>query len=181
MKETDFRIQKKWPSKRAALSLLLIYAVFIPIYLYFGLQPDSNISVSAYAKEISEASSVVEIPGISLSAPVSEATLDGRTLSVPNYIIGKYQTYKNKILLMGHSSTVFSGLSDIKIGDEVFYEGRSYRVVSKEIRPKSEIAMREILKNEEVPTITLMTCAGEYLSGQDYSHRLIVNAVVRGE
>ena len=181
MKESDFRIQRKWPSKRVVLGVLSVYAIAIPVYLYFGFQSSSSVSVSAYAKEISEASGLVEIPGISLSAPVSEATLDGRTLSVPNYIIGKYQTYENKVLLMGHSSTVFKGLPNIMVGDKISYNGRSYRVFSKEVLPKSEISMREILKDEEVPTITLMTCAGEHISGQDYSHRLVINAVVSGE
>ena len=62
------------------------------------------------------------------------------------------------------------------VGDEVVYDGESYVIVSEEVRAKAEISMREILRNETEPTLVLMTCSGEHIEGQDYSHRLIIYA-----
>ena len=157
-----------------------MYAMAGAAYFYLGSQPNFSGEASAYAREAAEASGVLEIPSISLSAPVSDAELSGRKLSVPDYIVGKYFSYEDRVLLMGHSSTVFAKLSEVKVGDEISYGGRVYKVASREIRPKAEISMQEILEDTGEPTLVLMTCAGEHVSGQDYSHRLIVNAVVSG-
>lgn len=180
MEGTGFRIRTNRPFERVALGLFLACAVIVPVFLYTGSQSGFSGRALAYAKEVQEASGVLEMSSISLSAPVSEVALSGRELSVPNYIVGKYQTNENKVLLMGHSSTVFADLDKVEVGDKFSYNGQSYLVVSKEIKAKSEISMREILEDEGVPILTLMTCAGENLSGQDYSHRLIVDAVMSG-
>lgn len=170
----EFRIRTHFTRKRVATGLFVFYAVAIPVYLYFGFQP-SGVS-AAYAEEVRSATGNLQIPSISLSAPISEVKLDGRVLIAPDYIVGRYHAHENKTFVMGHSSTVFSGLKEVMIGDEIIYDGESYEVVSKEIRAKSEISMREILKDETVPTLVLMTCAGEHIEGQDYSHRLIIYA-----
>ncbi len=181
MEGNEFKIRARRPSKRVTFGLLSVYALLVPVYFAVGFQPGFSGKVSAYAREVQSASGLLEIPSISLSAPVSRVELAGRKLSVPNYIVGKYQSYENKVLLMGHSSTVFADLSKIQAGNEISYDGQVFEVVSKEVREKSEISMKEILRDEEKLTLTLMTCFGEHISGQDYSHRLIVNAVVRGE
>lgn len=180
MENAEFRIRTGRPFRRTILGVFLVYAVAGAAYLYLGVQPSFSGKASAYAKEAAEASGVLEIPSISLSAPVSNVELSGRKLSVPDYIVGRYFSYENRVLLMGHSSTVFTKLSDVKVGDEISYNGQVYRVTSREIRPKAEISMREILEDVGEPTLVLMTCAGEHVSGQDYSHRLIIDAVMSG-
>ena len=77
---------------------------------------------------------------------------------------------------MGHSSTVFQNLKKVQTGDKIIYDGEEFTVIHREILEKSEISMREILRDEEEPTLVLMTCSGEHISGQDYSHRLILYA-----
>lgn len=182
MKEAEFSIRTKKLPRKVALLFLPIYILTVVTFLCFSSSPNFPAQVSAYAQEILNASSgFLEIPSISLSAPVSTVSLSGRTLQVPDYIVGKYQVYENKVLLMGHSSTVFLELKNIKIGDQISYGGQVYQVISKEVRPKAEISMKEILKDEDKPMLTLMTCSGEHISNQDYSHRLIIDAVMSSE
>lgn len=178
MEGTGFRIRTNGLSQKVIFGLFFGCIIMTVVCLLAG--PQSSFS-EVYAKEVAEASSVLEIPSISLLVPVSKASLSGRTLSVPDYIVGEYKTYENKVLLMGHSSTAFANLSVVQLGDKISYDGVEYEVVSKEVKPKSEISMREILEDNGKKTIILMTCAGQHVSGKDYSHRLIVNAVVRGE
>lgn len=175
--EEEFRVLVRRDRRRVIMGLVAFYALAVPAYLYLGFQPSGN-TVLAYAEEAKTATGGLAIPSIGLAAPVSDVELNGRVLSAPNYIVGRYQSYDNKVLVMGHSSTVFQKLSEVSVGDEIFYDGQSFKVVSREIKAKSEILMREILKDEKEPTIVLMTCSGEHISGQDYSHRLIVNAVM---
>ena len=174
MKDASFRIRTR---RNLVVGFLTLFMAVLAL-VCVGLRPSFS---EAYAKEAAEASGVLEMPSISLLVPVSKATLSGRTLAVPEYIVGEYKIYENKVLLMGHSSTAFAGLSEVGLGDEVIYNGVVYKVIAKEIKPKSEISMRELLEDDGEKAIVLMTCAGQHISGQDYSHRLIVNAVVRGE
>ena len=173
--EEEFRVRVRRDKRKLVIGLLAFYLVAIPVYLYFGFQPSGNM-VMAYAEEAKTATGSLAIPSIDLVAPMSDVELNGRVLSAPNYIVGRYQSYDNKVLVMGHSSTVFQRLPEVAVGDKISYDGQNFRVVSREIKAKSEISMREILKNEKEPTLVLMTCFGEHLSGQDYSHRLIIYA-----
>ena len=180
MRSEEFRIRSRFGRKKVVAILSAFYLVAVPVYLYFGFQTN-QMDVSAYAQEVAEATGILEIPSISLVAPISDVELSGRKLVAPNYIVGRYGFYKNKTLILGHSSTIFQGLERAKVGDEIVYDGKRFEIVSMEVKAKSEILMSEILKDEKEPTLVLMTCSGEHISGQDYSHRLIVNAVVRGE
>ncbi|MBQ9029542.1 class F sortase [Candidatus Saccharibacteria bacterium] len=170
----EFRLRTHFTRKRIIVSLFAFYAVAIPAYLYIGFQPSD--SSAAYAEEVKVATGVLEIPGISLRSPMSDVELDGRVLTAPNYIVGRYKAHDNKVLVMGHSSTVFQNLKNVVVGDKLLYDGVEYELVSKEVKAKAEISMREILKDEAKPTLVLMTCSGEHISGQDYSHRLIIYA-----
>ena len=173
--EEEFRVRVRRDKRKLVIGLLAFYLVAIPVYLYFGFQPSGNM-VMAYAEEAKTATGSLAIPSIDLVAPMSDVELNGRVLSAPNYIVGRYQSYNNKVLVMGHSSTVFQRLPEVSVGDEILYDGQSFEIVSKEVRAKSEILMSEILKDEKEPTLVLMTCSGEHLSGQDYSLRLIIYA-----
>ena len=173
--EEEFRVRVRRDKRKLVIGLLAFYLVAIPVYLYFGFQPSGNM-VMAYAEEAKTATGSLAIPSIDLVAPMSDVELNGRVLSAPNYIVGRYQSYNNKVLVMGHSSTVFQRLPEVSVGDEILYDGQSFEIVSKEVRAKSEILMSEILKDEKELTLVLMTCSGEHLSGQDYSHRLIIYA-----
>ena len=170
----EFRIRTHFTRKRVAIGLFAIYAVLIPVYLYVGLQPTGSATV--YAEEVKSATGSLEIPSISLFSPMSDVELDGRTLTAPEYIVGRYTAHKNKVLVMGHSSTVFQRLKEVEVGAELRYDDETFIVVSKEVRVKAEISMREILRDESEPTLVLMTCSGEPITGQDYSHRLIMYA-----
>ena len=180
MRSEEFRIRSRFGRKKVVAILSAFYLMVIPVYLYFGFQT-SQVNVSAYARELSEATGVLEIPSISLAAPISDVELDGRKLVAPNYIVGRYEAYKNKVFIIGHSSTIFQDLNRVAVGDEIIYDSKKFKIVSKEVKAKAEISMNEILRDEKEPTLVLMTCSGEHISGQDYSHRLIVNAVMRGE
>ena len=170
----EFRIRTHFTRKRVAVGLFVFYLVAIPVYLYIGLQPSG--AMAAYAEEARGATGSLEIPRISLSAPMSDVSLDGRTLTAPDYIVGRYVAHKNKVLVMGHSSTIFQRLKEVEIGDEFHYDDEQFVIISKEIRAKADISMKEILQDESEPTLVLMTCAGEHVTGQDYSHRLIMYA-----
>ena len=102
----EFRIRTHFTRKRVVTSLLVFYAIAIPTYLYLGFQPSE--ASAAYAEEAKTATGSLAIPSISLLAPISEVTLDGRVLTAPDYIVGRYRASENKTLVMGHSSTIFS-------------------------------------------------------------------------
>ena len=76
-----------------------------------------------------------------------------------------------------NSSTAFSNLKDLRLGDKVTYNGKEYTITDIAEKQKQDISMKEILKAEETDTLVLMSCAGEPVNGtNDYTHRLIVTA-----
>ncbi len=166
-----FRLNRR----RIKLALLAFYAIAIPAFIVIGLQP-AYTSAEVKAQESATAEEFLTIRSINLETPVSRVYLKNNTLDAPQYIAGYYRSYENKLLLIGHSLTVFENLKDIKIGDKIDFADGTYVVKNLETKEKSAIDMSEILKNEDVPTMILMTCAGEQLSGVDFSHRLIVTA-----
>ncbi|MBR0430774.1 sortase [Candidatus Saccharibacteria bacterium] len=150
------------------LVLVVIYFVAFGIYVFFGLQP-----VGAKKYEISAS---LQVPSINLNSAVTALELEGRELKTPEYIVGSYTRSENKILLLGHSSTVFKNLDQIKLSEEINYDGLNYKIVEIELIEKSKIKMGELLKSAEKKTLILMTCAGEDLGGGDATHRLIITA-----
>ena len=147
---------------------LAFFALFLPAYLFFGLQPVAPAEASTYP--------TLEIPSIDLSTPVEPLALDGSTLTAPGAIAGSFSLYTSPTLLIGHNTTVFQRLDQVKIGDNIIYDGLSYQISDIEVRPKAEINMNVLLEHRTQPTLILMTCAGEPLGGQDYTERLIVTA-----
>jgi len=118
----------------------------------------------------------LEIPSIDLTSDVARLRLEGHELSTPEMIVGGYSQSSNKVLLIGHSTTVFQNLENVAIGDRLTYGEKGYIVESAEVFAKSQINMGKLLAAEKVDTVVIMTCAGESLAGGDATHRLIVTA-----
>ena len=116
------------------------------------------------------------MPSIGLIARVTDIERDGNTLKAPDYIAGAYHATNHKTVLIGHSSTIFNNLHNIKIKDTFTFDQKTYTVIKTEILEKAMIDMGEIVAETDENTIILMTCYGEPLGGQDFSHRFIVTA-----
>lgn len=149
--------------------LIGLYVVFLIIYVAIGLRP-----AEATKYEID---SKLDIPSIGLMSDVTRLTLTGGKLESPNEIVGSYSTSNNKILLIGHSTTVFQNLNQIELNDTIYYDHQNYKVTNIEVKEKSAIHMGEILNAEDNKTIVLMTCAGTLFQNGDATHRLIITAV----
>lgn len=117
------------------------------------------------------------IPSINLTSGVTKLHLKDHKLNTPDTIVGSYSPHTNKTFLIGHSSTVFKNLDQVKVGDEISYNNIKYLISKMEVYKKSDINMNEVLKSEEKDTIIIMTCAGEPMGEKDATHRLIVTAV----
>ena len=146
-----------------------LYVLFFAVYIIIGLQPAGATQYEIVGD--------LSIPGIGLRSGVTELTLHDGRLDTPDTIVGSYSRYDNKVLLIGHSTTVFEHLNEVQIGDEITYDNVTYHVVSRYEQVKQDISMRKLLNNEEDKTLVLMTCAGELLGNGDATHRLIVIAV----
>ena len=173
--EFSARFARKRTAHRFKIGLLIFYLIAIPAFIIVGLQP-SDTSAEVRASEVAQAEEYLEIRSIGLSTPVIRVHLVRNTLNAPEYLAGAYHSYENKTLLIGHSMTIFGNLHNIAVGDEIDYEDGTYLVTEMREEEKADIKMSEILKNEDEPTLILMTCAGEPLGGMDFSHRLIVTA-----
>lgn len=145
-----------------------IFAFVFMVYLIIGLQPADAANY--------EISAELSIPSIGLESDVTTLTLKDKVLETPDYIVGSFSRAKNKTLLIGHSSTVFQDLGEVKIGDAIEYDETGYRVVETKVFEKAEISMEEILAAEDTDTLVIMTCAGEDLGDGDATHRLIIVA-----
>ena len=168
----------RWSLHRTKVVILLFYLIAIPAYVIIGVQPSSTSVAETLAHESENASGYLIINSIGLSTPVADVYLRDRTLNTPEYIAGSFSNHDNKTLLIGHSTTVFKNLKDTKLGDIIDYNSGSYRITNIETRAKDKISMAQILAEEKRDTIVLMTCAGESLGGQDYTHRLIITAEI---
>lgn len=155
--------------KFAKLFLTFAYLLVVPIYVIVGLQP------ATAAKPQSDSNLI--IPSINLHSPAQKLTRTGNTLSTPNYLPGFYSEQPNKILLIGHSTTIFQNLHRLQSGAKIIFANRPYKVTQIITKPKQLISMRSILASADRPTLVLMTCAGDPLGHQDYTHRLIITAV----
>lgn len=160
---------KKHFSKR--VYFLIFYYLAFCGYLAFGF-----LSAGASSYHIDNH---LIIPSINLSSGVTKVEISDGNLPTPDYIVGSFATETSKEFLFGHSSTVFADLKDIKIGDEIIYDNKTYIVTSYHVYEKSEIHMDQVLSPTERDSLTIMTCAGEDYGNGDSSHRLIINAILR--
>ncbi len=158
--------------RRLDLRMVLagLYVLLFSIYIVVGLQPADATKLEVAAE--------LSIPAIDLNSDVTNLKLNGTKLDTPGTIVGSYSQAKNKTLLIGHSTTVFENLNQVKVGDEINYDGKIYIVKESKTLAKAEISMDDLLAGAEIDTLEIMTCAGELLGGGDATHRLIVTAVV---
>ena len=155
--------------KRYSHVILTIFSIILLAgFLYFGMQP-----------QIAEANSslILEAPSISLTSPIRVIELNSDyTLTSPDHIAGLYQAAKNNTFIIGHSSTIFSNLKNLKPNDYLILDGKTYLVKTYVIQKKSEISMSKVLEAKLIPTLTLMTCHGEKIAKNDYTERIIITA-----
>ena len=147
----------------------VFYVLALAVYLIVGLQP-------AGATEY-EVSGNLMIPSINLNSDVTDLELVEHKLETPDTIVGSYQKYPTKTLLIGHSSTVFENLNEVSLGDVIVYNGEQYKIAKTETLKKTNVDMNRILAPTRENTIIIMTCAGEIIDEKDATHRLIVTAV----
>ena len=147
----------------------LILAVFC---LYKGFEPANAVDAAATASFAE-----ISIPSIDLKSSVVKLKLEEHRLHTPDKIAGSFSRAENKTLIIGHSTTVFSDLDAVVIGNNIIYNDKSYKVEDIETKEKSEINMKKLLAAARKDTIVLMTCAGDYIGEGDATHRLIITAV----
>lgn len=157
-----------WGERTIKVVLALFISVVLPVYLYFGFQPNIPADAASYPRLV--------IPEIQLDTPVEGLELEDRQLNVPDMIAGSYSSEPNKTLIVGHSSTVFENLDRLEIGQELTYDEKNYEIIYLEVLAKEKISMRKVLAGADEDTIILMTCAGKSLPNQDATHRLIITA-----
>lgn len=157
-----------WSKRTVRVFTALFFTTMLPVYLFIGVQPAISINHAGLPE--------LSISSIHLTAPVEPLELADHQLIAPDLIAGSYSQAENKILLIGHSSSIFNGLNQLQNGQEIVYANETYNIRSIETTPKAEINMSEILSASETPTLVLMTCAGEPLPDQDATHRLIITA-----
>ena len=134
---------------------LLLYCTLFVVYLVIGLQPADAVEYNI--------TDHLGIASIQLSSDVTSLSVTKNGLETPDSIVGSYQNNRNKTLLIGHSSTVFTRLHEVEVGDTVYYGDKLYRVVNKIVLAKSDINMKDVLKTESIDTLKIMTCAGDDL------------------
>ena len=152
----------------ARLGFVMLACIVTVIYFAVGLSPARA--------AIYDTSGTVEIPSIGLNSDVTTLSLTSEGLQTPDTIVGSY-TRGNKTLLIGHSTTVFQDLDDVKLGDIIYYNGEKYKVSTISVARKEDIIMSELLRPDEQESLVVMTCAGTLLEHGDATHRLMLDAV----
>ena len=121
-----------------------------------------NISKQLSTKSEEKVEWYIEIPTISLKAPITEGT----TKEILDSYVGHFEespTKKGNVCLAAHNrgykNNYFENLKKLKIGDEIFYKNNEYEekyVVSKHEIIKDTDWVN--LENTEEDKITLITC-----------------------
>lgn len=160
-------VKFRLPRAKFGVVLGLIYFVAITAFTAYIFIP-----------QIADASSEERlfIPKIGLIARVKDIERQGNQLIAPDTIAGAYKATTHKTVIIGHSSTIFKNLKNLS-GNETFtFDNRTYTITNLEILEKRDVDMAEIVSETEKNTLVLMTCYGEPLGGQDYTHRLVITA-----
>jgi len=145
-----------------------LYIVAFLVYIIVGLQPAEAANYNIVAE--------LSIPSIGLQSDVASLKLNNGALDTPDTIVGSYSGAENKSLLIGHSTTVFKNLNNVKIGDIIIYNKKEYVVYKRDLVQKDDILMPRLLKKEDTDTIVIMTCAGKLLKNGDATHRFLLTA-----
>ena len=151
--------------------LITLYVVAFVLYIIYGLQPTGATGISDQ-----DNISRLVIPSVALESDVQQLELSGGELKTPGSVVGEYSRNDDTTLLIGHASTVFSRLRDIRLGDLILLDGESYEVKKIRLSLKDDIDMDELLNESGHETLVLMTCAGRILDDGDATFRLIVFA-----
>lgn len=166
----DFLNPFTWSKRTVRIVTVAFFTIMLPLYLFIGIQPADSLSRESYPS--------LKISSINLDTPVAPITLENRQLIAPDTIAGSFTQASNKTLLIGHSSTVFENLHDLKLNAILSYDNELYRVTSLKTLEKSKVKMSEVLAPAEQKTLILMTCAGDPLPNQDATHRLLITAEI---
>lgn len=145
-----------------------LYVVAFLVYVVVGLQPAEATNYTIDTKLL--------IPSISLESDVTKLQLEKNGLNTPDEIVGSFSAEKNKTLLIGHASTVFSHLNEVNVGDIVSYYDKKYSIIDKIVLDKQDIFMADLLESAKTDTLVIMTCAGEMLENGDATQRLLLFA-----
>lgn len=159
-------LKKSFPFRKI---FTILYIVSFLTYVGFSFVPTNG---TAYAFD-----GGLEIPSIELISGVTKLKLKNHKLDTPDSVVGSYSQSLNKTFLIGHSTTVFKDLDQVKINDVIIYNNTEYKITEMGVFRKSDIDMKDILKAEKEDTLVLMTCAGEIINSTDATHRLIITAV----
>lgn len=157
-----------WSRRAIRVFTVGFFTIMLPIYLFIGLQPALPAEAADYP--------VLEFSSIHLRTPVAPLELTDHQLIAPATIAGSYSQSSGKVLIIGHSSTVFAKLDQIRVHEQFSYAGETYQVTALATVAKTTIDMGEILAPADTPTIIIMTCAGDPLPNQDATHRLLITA-----
>ncbi len=157
----------KLPKRRFSLVFISIYFIAITALTFYLFIPKS---VDASSDER------LFIPAIGLISRVKNISRTNNSLEVPDYDAGAYLPSSRKTVLIGHSSTVFKNLHQLRLQDELTFDSVNYQIKKIEILDKQTVDMQRIVADTSHKTLILMTCYGDPLGHQDYSHRLIITA-----
>lgn len=167
----DFNLNPyNWSTRTIKVIFTSIFLIMLPLYFLIGFQTSIPVDALNYP--------TLEISSINLKTPVSPLELDNQQLETPATIAGSYSQYPSKTLIIGHSSTVFQHLNQVRLGQILSYNGHLYQIINIETQKKTEISMAEILASTNQETLIIMTCAGTPLPNQDATHRLLVTAIL---
>lgn len=145
-----------------------IYLFLFAIFGYFGLQPH-NVEANSNL--------ILEAPKINLKSAIKVLKLNNDyTLTSPDHIAGLYYAAENNTFIIGHSSTIFGNLHNLKLNDQIKIDGHTYKITNLYIQNKNSISMSKVLEPKSIPTLTLMTCHGEKITENDYIERLVITA-----
>lgn len=155
-----------WSKQTTIIALVSFYAIFVPTFIYFGLQPAAA----------TDDTTRLTIPALSIVSSVEPVALNGRILDTPDYSVGAYSINDSKTFLFAHSTTAFKNLHDIQLEDEIIYDSNTYIATAITTIPVTDVDMGALLAPSPQRTLVLMTCAGQEHDGE-YDSRLIVVAV----
>ena len=163
------RVGKKFSLPRAKFSIIAGVVYFVAV---------AGFVAHVFMPKAADASSEERLfmPSIGLIARVKDIEKQGNQLIAPDTIAGAYKPTNHKTVIIGHSSTIFKDLKNIEDNDTFTFDNKKYEIKNIEILEKSIIDMEDIVSEAENNTVILMTCYGEPLGGQDFTHRLIITA-----
>ncbi len=151
------------------------FSIFFGI-LYFAVV--AGFTAYVFMPKAVDASSEERLfmPSIGLVAQVKDIKRQGNQLIAPDTIAGAYQPTNHKTVIIGHSSTIFKDLKNVHDNDTFTFDNQKYQIKNIEIIEKKFVNMEEVVRETKIKTVILMTCYGEPLGGQDFTHRLVITA-----